>query len=126
MYKHEWKYHTILYEGLAMNEEMLPAVIFTNCDAVPENVERDYEGKVVYLPDMSAPSGDMTLRWLEEVKPWLEDEPLLVHDKGPEYTSQIVKEELKELGIKEMAIPAAGGAFINPCDNPFNSQLRRA
>lgn len=25
-----------------------------------------------------------------------------------------------------MALPAAGGAFINPCDNPFHSQLKRA
>ena len=48
MYEHEWKYHTILYEGLVMNGEMLPPVIFTDCDHVPQDIEKDFEAKVVY------------------------------------------------------------------------------
>ena len=109
-----------------MNGQMIPAIIFTDCDHVPQDVERGHSGKVIYLPEVKAPSADMTLRWLEEVREYLEDEPLIVHDKGPEYIAKSLKEELEMLGIEEMEIPSAGGAFINPCDNSFNSQLKTA
>lgn len=33
---------------------------------------------------------------------------------------------MEQQGIETLAIPAAGGAFINPCDNAFNAQLRQS
>lgn len=126
MWEHEWKYHTVLYEGLVLNGQLIPPIIFTDCDAVPQGVEGDKDGKVIYLPEFSQPSGDMTLRWLEEVREYLEDEPLVVHDRVPEYMAKEVKQEMEQRGIRTMKIPATGGAFINPCDNAFNSQLKQA
>lgn len=56
----------------------------------------------------------------------MEDEPLVVHDRGPEYMAKKVLQEMEEQGIWTMKIPAVGGAFINPCDNAFNSLLKQA
>lgn len=73
---------------------VLPAIIFTNCPTVPADIDQGWEGKVIYLPDMTAPSADMTLSWLEEVGDCLMDSPLLVHDRGNEFTARDVQQEL--------------------------------
>jgi hypothetical protein len=109
-----------------MDETVLPAVIFTDCPSVPEGIEEEYGGEVIYLPQVKAPSADMTLRWLDAVQEYLRDSPLVVMDRGPEFTARRVMEEMEGNGIEVLQIPAAGGAFVNPCDNPFNSQLRQA
>lgn len=126
LWEHEWRYHTVLYEGLCMDGTVLPPIIFTNCPNVPKGVEQGFDGKVIYLPNLSQPSGDMTLRWLDEVAEHLEDNPIVVHDSGPEYIAREVQEDFEQRGIHAMRIPAAGGTFINPCDNPFNSGLKTA
>lgn len=108
-----------------MNGDVLPPIVFTNCETVLEDIEGDREGKVIYIPDLTQPSADLTSRWLDEVADYLEDSPLVVHDSGPEYIAKAVQADFAGRDISTMRIPSAGGAFINPCDNPFNSQLKR-
>ena len=109
-----------------MNGTVLPPIIFTNCETVREDIEGDREGKVIYIPNLTQPSADLTSRWLDEVGDYLEDSPLVVHDSGPEYTAKAVQADFAGRDISTMRIPSAGGAFINPCDNPFNSQLKQS
>ncbi|KAL6055243.1 hypothetical protein QOT17_016892 [Balamuthia mandrillaris] len=47
-----------------MSGEVLPPVIFTNCPTVPKDVDVGGDGKVVYIPGLSVPSADLTLRWM--------------------------------------------------------------
>jgi hypothetical protein len=121
----DFHHKAILNEGLVMDGTVLPPVIFTNYDQVPANIEDSQEAHVIYIPDLSQPSADLTLRWLDTIKEYLEDSPLVIHDRGPEYIARDAQQEFKNLGISTMSIPAQGGAFVNPCDNAFNAQLRR-
>lgn len=91
-----------------------------------KDVEGDRAGKVVYMRDLSGVSADLTFCWLDEVGDYVSDSPLLVHDSGPEYIAKEVQEDCEARGISTMKIPGAAGAFLNSCDNPFNSQLRQA
>ncbi len=125
LWENEWKWKTILYEGLVMDGSLLPPIVFTNCPSVPKGIEGDSEAKVIYVPDLNQPTAALTLRWLDLLSEYLEDNPLLVHDKGPEFTASSVQEDMAAKGIRSLAIPTAGGAFINPCDNPFNSSLKQ-
>lgn len=125
LWENRWDYKTILYEGLVMSGEVLPPIIFTNCPTVPEDIDVEGDGKVVYIPGLSAPSADLTLRWLDLVGDYLNDNPLLVHDRGPEYTAHSVQNFFMEMSASTSFIPSTGGAFVNPCDNPFNSQLKQ-
>ncbi|KAL6051449.1 hypothetical protein QOT17_014442 [Balamuthia mandrillaris] len=111
--------------GLVMSGEVLPPVIFTNCPTVPKDVDVGGDGKVVYIPGLSAPSADLTLWWLDLVGDYLNDNPLVVHDCGPEYTAHLVQDFFMEMGASTCSFPATGGAFVNLCDNPFNSQLKK-
>ncbi|KAL6064514.1 hypothetical protein QOT17_010912 [Balamuthia mandrillaris] len=96
-----------------------------HCPTVPKDVDVGGDGKVVYIPGLSAPSADLTLRWLDLVGDYLNDNPLVVHDRGPEYTAHSVQDLFMEMGASTCSFPATGGAFVNPCDNPFNSQLKK-
>lgn len=116
----------ILYEGLLPTGDVLPPVIFTNYNKIPKNLDEELDARVLYVPDLKGPSASLTLRWLGEIDKYLESGSLIVHDKGPEYVARAVQEELKENGYETQAIPGAGGAFANPCDNSFNSVLRQA
>ena len=108
-----------------MDGTVLPPIVFTNCETVQEDIEGGREGKVIYIPDLTQPSADLTSRWLNEVADYLMDGSLVVHDSGPEFTAKAAQDDFAGRDISTMRIPSAGGAFINPCDNPFNSQLKR-
>ena len=108
-----------------MDGSLLPPVIFTNCPEVPKNIEENRIAFVIYIEDIQAPSADMTIRWLDTVRAYLEDSPLIIHDRGPEYVAKKVQEEFEALDIETKILPATGGAYANPCDNSFNSQFRR-
>lgn len=121
----EWKYTTILYEGLVMDGTLLPPVIFTNCPDVPANIEENRIAFVIYIENLQAPSAALTLRWIDTIQAYIDDSPLIIHDRGPEYMAQSVQEELEQLEVDTKILPATGGAFANPCDNAFNSAFRR-
>ncbi|KAL6042767.1 hypothetical protein QOT17_024258 [Balamuthia mandrillaris] len=125
LWENRFDYKTILYKGLIMSREVLPPVIFTNCPTMPMDVDIGEDGKVVYIPGLSAPSADLILWWLDLVGDYLNDNPLVVHDHGPEYTAHLVQDFFIEMGASTCSFPATGGAFVNPCDNPFNSQLKK-
>lgn len=107
-----------------MDGTVLPPVIFTDYPHVPMDLEQGTDAKVLYVENITQPSADLTLRWLDEVSEYLEDSPLVIHDRGPEYMAKSVQEDIALKGISTLDIPSAGGAFINPCDNSFNSELK--
>ena len=107
-----------------MDGTVLPPVIFTDYPKVPKDLEQGTDAKVLYVEGITQPTADLTLRWLDEVSEYLDDSPLVIHDRGPEYMAKSVQEDIASRGISTLSIPSAGGAFINPCDNSFNSELR--
>lgn len=109
-----------------MEGTLLPPVIFTNCPSVPKGIEGDTEAMVIYVADLNQPTALLTKRYLDIIGDYVEDEPLMVHDKGPEFIASSVQEDMAARGIQSLEIPTAGGAFINPCDDPFNSHLKQA
>ena len=122
----DFKWTTILYEGLVATGEVLLPIIFTNCPEIPADFDKDLEAKVFFIPGLKAPSGDLTLHWLEAVDFSLEEGSVIGHDRGPEYTAEVVQKELETRGYRPEKMPSSGGAFVNPCDNSFNSVLSRA
>ncbi|KAL6043187.1 hypothetical protein QOT17_024037 [Balamuthia mandrillaris] len=62
LWSNTWKWKMILYEGLVMNGEVLPPVIFTNCLTVPQDVEADSNAKEIYVPHLNQLTGELTLR----------------------------------------------------------------
>lgn len=116
---------TILYEGLVLDGTLLPPVIFSNCPEIPDDITEGREAVVIYYPNLQAPSADTTQRWIDSIRPYLEDSPVVIHDRGPEFVARSVQEEFEALDIQTLILPATGGAFANPCDNAFNSSLRR-
>lgn len=124
LWNHDWKYTTLLYEGLCGDGKVLPAVIFTSCPKVPTTATDGFDAKVFYIPGLKAPSAELTLRWLDAVSDYLEDDPVILHDHGPEYKNELMKQEWKDRNIGAFMFPATAGALVNPCDNAFNAQLR--
>ena len=108
-----------------MDGSLLPPVIFTNCADVPKDIEGERIAFVIYIENLLAPSADLTVRWMDTIRAYLEDSPLIIHDRGPEYAAKRVQEEFETLEIDARMLPATGGAYANPCDNAFNSQFRR-
>jgi hypothetical protein len=108
-----------------MDGSVLPPVIFTNYAQIPQNIEGEQQAFVFFVPGLSQPTADLTLRWLDTMREYLGDNPLVIHDRGPEFIAGKVQEEFKNQDITSMSFPAMGGAFINPCDNSFNAQLKR-
>src|SRR5262249_42599330 len=49
----------------------------------------------------------------------------LIFDNGAEFNNKRVHQQLMELGIAFNHLPTAAGAYANPCDNSFNSALKR-
>lgn len=83
------------------------------------------KAKVLVIPELRGPSGETTQRWLDELGEYLQDEPYIFHDNGPEFTATKVCQDFDQLGIRNMPIPAPGGSIINPCDNSFIHDLKQ-
>jgi hypothetical protein len=111
--------------GLCADGTLLPPVLCTNDDNLSDTLLNGIEARVLVLPELGGPSGDTTQRWLGELDEYLEDEPYLFHDNGPEFISQKVQEDFQLKGIRDMPIPAPGGSVINPCDNSFIHDLKQ-
>jgi hypothetical protein len=126
LWEHEFNNKTILYVGLVMNGTVIPPIIFTNCSTVPEDIDSGSDGKVIYVPDLNQPTAELTIRWLTTVQEYIGKKDLLVHDRGGEYKAQSVQDWCSVKKIETCMMPAAGGAFVNPCDNPYNAQLKKA
>ena len=76
-----------------MDGTVLPPIVFTNCETVQEDIEGGREGKVIYIPDLTQPSADLTSSWLDEVADYLMDGSLVVHDSGPKFTAKAAQDD---------------------------------
>lgn len=114
-----------MYTAVAANGTVIPPVIFTSDTNVPVGVEEHPDARVFPIPNFKGKAtADTTMRWLDTVQPHLADEPLLIHDKGKEFTAAAVTQRLQEEVISSYPIPASGGAFVNPLDNSFHHELK--
>mmetsp|Transcript_4108 Transcript_4108/g.5752 ORF Transcript_4108/g.5752 Transcript_4108/m.5752 type:complete len:217 (+) Transcript_4108:648-1298(+) len=123
-WEEKWEYVTVLYEALVGDGTILPPVIFTNCEIIPKKLTLNHKAKICVVPNLCAPSGELTSRWLEEVSDYLKDRPLVLHDRGTEYKNKQVASDFQDRGIRAIQFPSSAGAFVNPCDNAFNAQLK--
>jgi hypothetical protein len=122
----EYPYVTLLYEALRGDGDRLPPVVFTSCLTFPKRVDADDAGYVHVVPGVEAPSGELTRRWFDTIQHLIEDGDVIVHDRGPEFRNHEVDELFADADVGHEALPASGGAFVNPCNNAFNSFMRRA
>jgi hypothetical protein len=82
--------------------------------------------KVIVLPNVSKPSSDTTLAWWDVSKDYFGDDEHLVVDRGTEFQNAKMKEEWNEAGVHLHILPTGAGAFFNPNDNSFFSQVEGA
>jgi hypothetical protein len=114
-----------MYTTLVADGSQIPPVIFTNDPNVPSDIEGRDDAHVLYVPNLtSSPSANVTLLWLDKVKDFLSDNPIIVHDAGKEFVNKKVEEEFHHFEIISQTIPGTGGAFLNPCDNSFHHDLK--
>jgi hypothetical protein len=115
-----------MYTALVADGSQIPPVIFTSDSHVREGTEGEREAFIEYIPNLSpTPSASITLRWLDRVKDYLSDEPHLIHDSGGEFKAKLTQEHLTMEDIESHTIPAAGGAYLNPCDNNFHHDMKQ-
>jgi hypothetical protein len=121
-----FQYIDLMYTTLCADGSQLPPVIFTNDKNVPEGVEGRDDTFVVYIPDLSStPSANTTIRWLDKIRPYVLDDPHLIHDAGSEFNAKASQTEFEMLNIKSHKIPSTGGACFNPCDNNFHHDMKQ-
>lgn len=121
-----YDYIDFMYTALCADGSQIPAVVFTNDPNLPANLEGDSDAKVLYVPGLSSsPSTNTTLRWLDEMEEFLQASTHLIHDSGGEFSSKEAKARFHDVGITTHQIPAAGGAFLNPCDNNFHHDMKQ-
>jgi hypothetical protein len=114
-----------MYTALVADGSQIPPVIFTNDLNVPAGVEGRNDAFVIYVPTLTTtPSANVTLRWLDTISDYTDDEPHMIHDSGNEFTAREVQNHCGESFITTHRIPAAGGAFLNPCDNNFHHDMK--
>ncbi len=121
-----YDYIDLMYTALVADGSQLPPVIFTNDPNVPQHVEGTQVASVIYIPTLSStPSANITTCWLDTVSEYLEDEPHLIHDSGGEFVSKVSQAAFRDIDIHSHQIPAAGGAYLNPCDNNFHHNMKQ-
>lgn len=113
----------ILYVAICADGACLPGVVFTSDQSL---IERDYEHITVLLVENTkAPGADMTMRWLDVCRDYLEDDPVLLLDNLGGHHHRPFQEDLRSLNVQVHFFPNQGGKYINPCDNSVNSIIRR-
>jgi hypothetical protein len=122
-FERKWKFVDILYSGLVADGSTLPLVLFTTDPAVPANVEAGTDAIVVYIPDVKKPSAETTLAALDYWSEYIVRGDYLLLDKGSEFKNKKVAEELQLRQVHSLFYPTGGGAFANPNDNSFFSQV---
>jgi hypothetical protein len=102
---------------------MTPPVVFSPDASIPAG---DYEPlRVFHFDGIAGPRGDTTLRWLDEVSPFLPPKVLLIWDQLRGHRGRAVTEALEELNIEAIELPVASHALLNPCDNSLNAWIKQ-
>lgn len=120
----ERKHKDILFTGLVGDGSLLPPVIITSDDCLPE-MTFNCPAHVILLPSSKAPGEAAVKAWFDNTKDWLADEPLLLLDNLKAHHNPQFLEELRDFGIDYHFYPSHTGALIDPCDNSFHSVLKR-
>jgi hypothetical protein len=102
---------------------MLPPVLITTDPDVPEDIDADLEAFVVYMPGLTKPSSETSLIYLDKVRDYFEGEEHIIVDRGTEFQNARVKEQLADLRVVQHTLPTGAGAFFNPNDNSYFSQV---
>jgi hypothetical protein len=123
---HHFKFTDLLYSSLCADGTVLPPVIITNDPSVPDDIEGDFEAFLVYMPDLTKPSANTTPAYLDKVKESYNGGDQLICDRGSEFKNKKVDEELEAMRVFRHLLPTAGGAFANPNDNAYFSQVEGA
>jgi hypothetical protein len=119
----KWEYVDILYSALVADGSTLPVILFTTDPHVPEDVEGDSDAVVIYMPDIKKPCAATTLAALDQWTGYLVPGDHLLLDKGTEFKNKKVAEDLELRKLGSSFYPTGGGAFANPNDNSFFSQM---
>lgn len=72
---------------------------------------------------MKKPSARTTLIYFDKVRDYFNKGDHIVWDRGTEFQNAKVKEHLDLMGVTVHILPTGGGAFCNPNDNSFFSQV---
>lgn len=122
-FERKWRFTDILYSALVADGSTLPLILFTTDPEVPVDVEGDTDSIVIYMPDMKGPCAETTLAALDNWTGYLVPGDHLLMDKGSEFKNKKVAEELQLRRVSSSFYPTGGGAFANPNDNSFFSQV---
>eukprot|EP01095_Lingulamoeba_sp_RSL-Kostka_P012661 TRINITY_DN503_c0_g2_i4.p1 TRINITY_DN503_c0_g2~~TRINITY_DN503_c0_g2_i4.p1 ORF type:complete len:191 (-),score=41.24 TRINITY_DN503_c0_g2_i4:148-720(-) len=105
---------------------MLPPVIISSSDNIPNDVDDGREAYVKYVPKHMAkvPGHFFGSIWLECVGNSLSEECVTLVDNGNEFKCKKIQEEMEDRNIKVIHFPAWCGKYLNPCDNSFFSEFK--
>lgn len=124
--KREWNHTDLLYSGICADGSCIPPVIITSDRSVPEGVEDELDAFVVYCPGIKKPSAKTTLIYFDKVREYFNRGDHIIWDRGTEFQNKKVREHVALMGVYEHTLPTGGGAFCNPNDNSFFSQVEGA
>lgn len=107
-----------MYDG-----SVIPPVLITTDPQVPDDVEGDQDAIVLYMPGVVKPSAKTTLAYLDAVREYFNHGDHVLLDRGTEFRNKKVEEEFRNMRVLTHFFPTGGGAFFNPNDNSYFSQV---
>jgi len=107
---------------LVADGSCLPPVIMTDDRKCPRIQLED--ASVLRVNSSRAASIDNMIRWIDEISPYLHDEPYLLMDPHKSRFNERVQEELENLGVTILTFPPGTGKVLDPVDNSFNAPVK--
>lgn len=108
--------------SLVADGSCIPPVIFTDDEECPKISFSD--GYVLRVRSSTAASIDNMGRWLNQISPYLEDEPYLLMGPHQSRFNRGIREELEAMGVTLLTFPAKTGKVLDPVDNAFNALFK--
>lgn len=109
--------------GICASGAYLTPVLITSDQRDTE--ESGDEMRILYFKDRKGPGTDTTKAWFDIVKEEMGDRCLLLCDNLRSYFNRDFQDDLKLHNAELKPLPAAAGAWMNPCDNAFNHELKQ-
>jgi len=116
------KYKDLVMVSLVADGSCLPPVIMTDDKYCPQ-ISFD-DASVLKVKSSRAASVDNMKRWLDQISPYLRDEPYLLMDPHRSRFSPSIEEDLEDLGITLLSFPAGTGKVLDPVDNSFSAPVK--
>lgn len=130
----------IVYCAFRSDGTCFPPVIFTSRpprdpDLPPwwHDGDPEHAAYVVYMPGVSCANTRCTVEWVQLMESprgpaewnFLAEPTELIIDRAPWHLTQDVTDVFHDKDIRSHLIPAAGGRWLNPCDQAINREFRR-